>query len=152
MPSCCQNSVKTFSHLSGHELPKARRECERGDQQGDERGVHQAPDRKRRTAGSLMGGSVPPYMHNWFLSDEERRTLNSSMSYVRLTQFTQGQDFRVLHYWWWHFRAAVCFKHLPGCLCLANSGVESCCGVEGLCGGCLGRGMLWCIWLLPLNN
>lgn len=147
MTSCCQSSVKTFSHLSSHELPKAWRECESGDQQGDECGIHQAPDRKRGTAGSLMGGPVPPYKHNWFLSDEDRRTINSSLSYVKLTQFTQGQDFRVLHYHLWHFSAAICLKHLPGCLCFAKS------GVGGLCErGCLGRVVLWCIWLRPLNN
>lgn len=50
-----QLSVKAFSHLPGHELAKARREREGGDQQGDQGGIHQAPDRKRRTVGSLMG-------------------------------------------------------------------------------------------------
>lgn len=51
----CQRGVKTFSHLPGHELAEARREREGGDQQGDQGGIHQAPDRERRTVGSLMG-------------------------------------------------------------------------------------------------
>lgn len=51
----CQKSAKTCSHLSSHELSKAWRERESGDQQGDQCGIHQAPDRKGWTAGSLMG-------------------------------------------------------------------------------------------------
>lgn len=63
MLSYCQRSVKTFSHLSGHELAQARREREGGDQQGDEGRIHQAPDRKRRTVGSLMGVPVTLVVH-----------------------------------------------------------------------------------------
>lgn len=73
MLSYCQKSVKTFSHLSSHELPEARRERERGDQQGDECGIHQTPDRKRGTAGSLMGVPVTLYVHIEFLGVEEGR-------------------------------------------------------------------------------
>lgn len=54
---------KGFSHLSGHELAKARREGESGDQQGDECWVHQTPDRERRTAGSLMGVLLTVNVH-----------------------------------------------------------------------------------------
>lgn len=56
--SYCQESVKTFSHLSCHELSKARRERESGDEQGDEGGIHQASDGKGRAAGSLISVSV----------------------------------------------------------------------------------------------
>lgn len=55
-----KRSVKGFSHLSSHELPEARGERECGDQQGDECRIHQAPDRKRWTVGSLMGVLVTP--------------------------------------------------------------------------------------------
>lgn len=44
-----------FSHLSSHKLPETGRKRERGHQQGDEGRVHQPPNRKRRTVGSLMG-------------------------------------------------------------------------------------------------
>lgn len=73
MLSYSQKSVKAFSHLSSHELPEARRERERGDQQGDECGIHQTPDRKRGTAGSLMGVPVTLYVHIEFLGVEEGR-------------------------------------------------------------------------------
>lgn len=63
MLSYCQRSVKVHSHLSSHELPEARRERERGDEQGDECRIHQAPDRKRGTVGSLMGALVTLYVH-----------------------------------------------------------------------------------------
>lgn len=74
-----RRSVKAFSHLSGHELPEARRERECGDQQGDECGIHQAPDRKRGTAGSLMGVPVTLYVHTSFLTGEDGKTINSSL-------------------------------------------------------------------------
>lgn len=47
--------ARTFSHLSCHELSEARREGERGHQQGDEGGVDQASDGKGRAAGSGHG-------------------------------------------------------------------------------------------------
>lgn len=63
MLSYCQRSVKLFSHLSSHELPEAWREREGGDQQGDKCRIHQAPDRKRWTVGSLMGVPVTKCVH-----------------------------------------------------------------------------------------
>lgn len=75
----CQRSAKTFSHLPGHELAEARRECEGGDQQGDQGGIHQAPDRKRRTVGSLMGVPATLFAHTWFLSGESGRAINSCL-------------------------------------------------------------------------
>lgn len=49
---------KLCSHLSCHELSEARRERERGHEQGDEGGIHQASDGKGRAAGSLISVSV----------------------------------------------------------------------------------------------
>lgn len=63
MLSYCHKSAKVFSHLSSHELPEARGERECGDQQGDECRIHQTPDRKRWTVGSLMGVPVTLYVH-----------------------------------------------------------------------------------------
>lgn len=59
----CQRSVKVFFHLSSHELSEARRERECGDQQGDKRRIHQTPDRKRWTVGSLMSVLDTLYVH-----------------------------------------------------------------------------------------
>lgn len=76
----CQKSAKTCSHLSSHELSQAWRKRESGDQQGDQCGIHQAPDRKGWTAGSLMGG----VSHGiWIL--ESGRTIISCLWWV--TQF-----------------------------------------------------------------
>lgn len=66
MLSFCQKGANMFSHLSSHELPEARRKRERGHQQGDEGGVHQPPDRKRWTVGSLIGVLFMPYVCSWF--------------------------------------------------------------------------------------
>lgn len=63
MLSYCQRRVKLFSHLSSHELPEARREREGGDQQGDKCRIHQTPNRKRWTVGSLMGAPVTTCVH-----------------------------------------------------------------------------------------
>lgn len=79
-PTCIGTgeSVNVFSHLSGHELPEAWRERECRDQQGDEGGVHQAPDRKRGAAGSLMGVLVKVFKHTRFLGTGDGGTINSS--------------------------------------------------------------------------
>lgn len=58
LDSYCQKSVKTFSYLSCHELSKAWRERESGDEQGDEGGIHQASDGKGGAVGSLISVSV----------------------------------------------------------------------------------------------
>lgn len=71
--------MKAFSHLSSHELPEARRERERGDQQGDKCRIHQTPDRKRRTAGSLMGVLVKLCICAYLISGgEDEKAINSS--------------------------------------------------------------------------
>lgn len=71
LDSYCHKSVKTFSHLSCHELSKAWGERESGDEQGDEGGIHQASDRKGRAAGSLISVSVTWCVYLSFGSNDE---------------------------------------------------------------------------------
>lgn len=86
----CQESVKTFSHLSCHELSKAWRERESGDQQGDEGGIHQASDGKGRAGGSLKSMSVKLCEYLSFGSDD-KSAINSSLGC--LTQIIQLRYF-----------------------------------------------------------
>lgn len=91
--SCCEKSVKTFSHLSCHELSKAWRERESGDEQGDKGGIDQASDGKGRAAGSLIALSVVCIFTSVMVKTTKGHAKNVSVFLVRILRIILGAPF-----------------------------------------------------------